>query len=707
MIITAKANGDILNIKPSVFYQGSTEANKIYLIAPFAISSSVNVSFTLPNTTDIAATLMTPSTAISDTLNTWVYDVPVAITQYVGIVKVNISITTPTGTIITLNRCQFEVKRGDEVVLPDEPEADVYASIVQALADIYANFINKVDTNYTDTENEIEQSVINNVNGLKLVKTVGDVTVTFEVTEDGIEIDGVEINTNIENRIETHNTSGTAHADIRLIAETAEANSEEAVATANEAKETAENAETVALGIDAKATEALENSEDAVETADEAKTIALSKTNNKSFDTYAEMIAYISNADNKELHTVGSSFFIVDTEVPDYWVIEVLTTPNESGYYYVLEETESSVLSVNGQTGEVVLDADDIDDSEATNKFITAEELAQIAINTENILTNTENIEDLQNEKVSDVKVNDESVVSNNVAEIRVPQYMGTYDDETQYYTGDTVIYNSVPYFAKQNTIGNAPPIRATLNSDYWQGPENVGKPYISGGYLVDSDKYLTFTQGTNDYRILSQESSFKVSSTNEFEIPFKTNITGDLTVTGDIIQSGSAYETHAEQIYSTKDEIILRDGAVSGLADGSMAKITAKFYDGINDGVLGFDNNGIAKVGDVGSEQAIATREDAPTDTGVARWDNTTFKFITETPDSTPTTDSTKLVTSGGVKTQLDTKSNLATENTFTEDNIFEKDIKIGGNIEDGTYSKNVQNIVRGTRIIVWEEED
>ena len=35
------------------------------------------------------------------------------------------------------------------------------------------------------------------------------------------------------------------------------------------------------------------------------------------------------------------------------------------------------------------------------------------------------------------------------------------------------------------------------------------------------------------------------------------------------------------------------------------MAKITAKLYDGTNDGVLGFDNTGVARVGDVGSEQA------------------------------------------------------------------------------------------------------
>jgi hypothetical protein len=384
MIITAKANGDILNIKPSVFYQGSTEANKIYLIAPFAISSSVSVGFTLPNMTDIPITLMTPSTAISDTLNTWVYDVPVALTQYVGIVKVNISITTPTGTVITLNRCQFEVKRGDEVVLPDEPEADVYASIVQALADIYANFINKVDTNYTDTENDIEQSVINNANGLKLVKTVGDVTVTFEVTENGVEIDGVELNANIDSKISAHNNNSAAHPYIRLLASEAEANSTSAVTTANEAKSIAENAESVALGIDAKATEALSNSEDAVDTANEAKAIALSVEQAKVFDTFADMENWLRDENNKDKHSIGLELLIKSDDVPDYWVTAVLETPNASGYYYEIEENEATVLSVNNKKGIVVLKTDDISDTDETNKWSTAgekEKVSKIVIN--------------------------------------------------------------------------------------------------------------------------------------------------------------------------------------------------------------------------------------------------------------------------------------------------------------------------------------
>lgn len=36
--------------------------------------------------------------------------------------------------------------------------------------------------------------------------------------------------------------------------------------------------------------------------------------------------------------------------------------------------TSGEVISVNGQTGTVVLDADDIDDTTTTNKFVTAAE---------------------------------------------------------------------------------------------------------------------------------------------------------------------------------------------------------------------------------------------------------------------------------------------------------------------------------------------
>ena len=56
------------------------------------------------------------------------------------------------------------------------------------------------------------------------------------------------------------------------------------------------------------------------------------------------------------------------------------------------------VDSVNGQIGNVVLDADDIDDSTTAHKFATQAQLNQIATNTSNISTNAGDISGLENE---------------------------------------------------------------------------------------------------------------------------------------------------------------------------------------------------------------------------------------------------------------------------------------------------------------------
>lgn len=50
--------------------------------------------------------------------------------------------------------------------------------------------------------------------------------------------------------------------------------------------------------------------------------------------------------------------------------------------YYETGSGGGAVDSVNGQTGTVVLDADDIDDTSTVNKFVTAQDLADIASNT-------------------------------------------------------------------------------------------------------------------------------------------------------------------------------------------------------------------------------------------------------------------------------------------------------------------------------------
>lgn len=107
-------------------------------------------------------------------------------------------------------------------------------------------------------------------------------------------------------------------------------------------------------------------------------------------------------------------------------------------------------------------------------------------------------------------------------------------------------------------------------------------------------------------------------------------SVNGNLTIIGDITQQGGSYISHAEQVYSTKDYIYLREGNTGALAEGAYTGFEFIKYDGTNNGRLVVDNKGIARVGDVGEEQPLATREEIPLDGGFAKWDATTNKFIT-----------------------------------------------------------------------------
>ena len=124
------------------------------------------------------------------------------------------------------------------------------------------------------------------------------------------------------------------------------------------------------------------------------------------------------------------------------------------------------------------------------------------------------------------------------------------------------------------------------------------------------------------------------LSHTHEYLPLTGGTISGNLTISGTITQQGSTYETHAEKVYSKKDYIYLREGQTGGLANGDYSGFEFVKYDGTNNGRLVVDNQGIARVGDVGSEQPLATREESPTNGGYAKWNSTTYRFETSTTD-------------------------------------------------------------------------
>lgn len=142
-------------------------------------------------------------------------------------------------------------------------------------------------------------------------------------------------------------------------------------------------------------------------------------------------------------------------------------------------------------------------------------------------------------------------------------------------------------------------------------------------------DYTMMDADGTIPEERLADLSLAKTDENNNFTA--SQTITGTLTVNGDIVQNGASYESHAEQLYTKNDLIKTRDGAVGGLGDGEYTGIEAEKYDGTNNGRLVFDANGTARVGDVGSEQPLLTREEAANlvDRQVLVWDGTKLKAV------------------------------------------------------------------------------
>ena len=139
-------------------------------------------------------------------------------------------------------------------------------------------------------------------------------------------------------------------------------------------------------------------------------------------------------------------------------------------------------------------------------------------------------------------------------------------------------------------------------------------------------------------------------------------DITGTLNVTGDINQNGSTYETHAQQVYTADDYIIMRDGAVAGLGAGDYAGFQVKKYDGTNDGRLVIDNTGTARVGDVGDEQPLLTREESANlnNGALLKWDSANAKAVDE---GTVGSDTKPIKIVNGVATEV--SNELATKNS------------------------------------------
>lgn len=161
------------------------------------------------------------------------------------------------------------------------------------------------------------------------------------------------------------------------------------------------------------------------------------------------------------------------------------------------------------------------------------------------------------------------------------------------------------------------------------------------GNFTIRGDMGIHVTVGTNEVIISGIVTYYDNTDGNividndllTINLADDITITGDMIIAGDLTVNGTYYTVHAEHVNTEDDYIIMRDGAVTGLGSGDYSGFQVKLYDGVNDGRLVIDNTGTARVGDVGDEQPLLTREEAANlnDGALLKWDAANSKAVDE----------------------------------------------------------------------------
>lgn len=172
--------------------------------------------------------------------------------------------------------------------------------------------------------------------------------------------------------------------------------------------------------------------------------------------------------------------------------------------------------------------------------------------------------------------------------------------------------------------------------------------------------------------------------------------IDGSVTISGDLIVSGSTVTVDSETILIKDNVLLINNGEVGagvtkGTAGIEVDRGTEENYSFI------FDEAADAfKIGTEGGMQVVATREDSPMDTGVAIWDSTEHRFNT-----------TRFVDVDEVS--FDGLGSIAwnpEENTLKVD-LGEVDLQVGQDVISRVRNNTLTEITAGTVVMATGSAD
>ena len=165
MIVLINSQGGLVATQDEDLFQGSSNLNNINLIAPFGSNVVFKAMFELPNGVimpeNLDGYIFKPSISINSELNAWRLPITFPLTQYKGIVKIQIR-----GIVGNQVVCSTTIKKVIQEGIPyssDFTELSDKDQLLEMISDIFAKLNNKVDSvkqNYS-----IDRTVNNTTSG--------------------------------------------------------------------------------------------------------------------------------------------------------------------------------------------------------------------------------------------------------------------------------------------------------------------------------------------------------------------------------------------------------------------------------------------------------------------------------------------------------------------------------------------------------------
>lgn len=225
MIILTNAQGDVLNTIPDKVYQGSNLANQVVIVSPWSANLQVTIAYKLPNGDFTEPKLMTAfaTNPLPENLqaNAWSIDIDEPVTENFGLVEFQFKAYNG-AQIVATGGCSFTVQHGVAPILPATPSQTIYEQILEAIGVLSStivagDFESKALTPYDSTFEYSKYDVIADF------QTYGGMYYSLTDNNKGnLPTDTTKwailpyaTLTQLSASIQAHNTSPTAHTDIR------------------------------------------------------------------------------------------------------------------------------------------------------------------------------------------------------------------------------------------------------------------------------------------------------------------------------------------------------------------------------------------------------------------------------------------------------------------------------------------------------------